>query len=134
MSYVISRLSSDVFYNVYENVVGGKKQIVKKILIKGGAGVADRKTLVINGGISTEVSDSDLELLENHPIFKLHKANGHILVLAKADKYEAADKAENATEIKNEETAQQTVEDFVEQDNDDKKTLKRKKTSKRKGR
>lgn len=133
MSYVISRLSSDVFYNVYKDVVGGKKEVIKKILIKGGAGVANRKTLEISGGIPTEVTEEELELLENNPVFKLHKANGHILILAKADKYEAADKAENSTEIKNDEAAQQTIDDFDEQDNDDKKTLKRKKSSKRKG-
>lgn len=112
MAYIISKLSADTDYVVYGDVTGGKKVILKHILIKGGAGVTDRKTLLVPGGFATEVSEEDLELLEKNPVFQIHKKNGHISVMHKAGKYEAQDKAENAEDLQTDKSRQQTPEDF----------------------
>ncbi len=133
MAFIISKLSSDVDYAVYAPVVGGIKQVIKHIYIKGGAGVADRKSLVVRNGVCTEVTEEELELLNKNKVFQLHKANGHILVMEKANKYEAAEKAESE-EVINDASKQQTAEDFEENTTaEEVVTLKRKKSSKRKG-
>lgn len=112
MAYIISKLSSDTDYVVYGDVTGGKKVILKHILIKGGAGVTDKKTLLLPGGFATEVSEEDLELLEKNHVFQIHKKNGHISVMHKASKYEAAEKAENSADLQTDKSRQQTEKDF----------------------
>ena len=112
MAYIISKLSSDTDYVVYGDVTGGKKVILKHILIKGGAGVTDKKTLLLPGGFATEVSEEDLELLEKNPVFQIHKKNGHVSVMHNATKYEAAEKAENSADLQTDKSRQQTEKDF----------------------
>ena len=112
MAFIISKLSSDTDYVVYGDVTGGKKVILKHILIKGGAGVTDKKTLLLPGGFATEVSEEDLELLEKNHVFQIHKKNGHVSVMHNATKYEAQDTAENAEDLQTDKSRQQTPEDF----------------------
>lgn len=135
MPYIISKLSANTDYVVYGDVTGGKKVILKHILIKGGAGVTDKKTLLLPNGFATEVTEEELELLEKNKVFQIHKKNGHISVLHKANKYEAQDKAENAKDLVADKSRQQTEEDFKdefeESETKDKKVLKRKKKSKK---
>ncbi len=58
-------------------------RLEKKILIKGGANVADSRTLVTAKGVITEVSDEDLKLLLANVAFKEHLEKKIIRVLKK---------------------------------------------------
>lgn len=136
MPYIISKLSANTDYVVYGDVAGGKKVILKHILIKGGAGVTDKKTLLLPNGFATEVSEEDLALLEKNQVFQIHLKNGHITVMKKAGKYEAQDKAENAKDLQGDKSRQQTLKDlsadFEEDESKGAKVLKKKKKQKNK--
>ena len=80
MPYITSTMSASVTYAVYKKTAGGLSVVDKEITINGGANVMNKKLLATPNGVVTEVSDAELELLENHPLFKLHKANGFITI------------------------------------------------------
>lgn len=50
------------------------------ISIRGGANVADVRTLVTSAGAYTKVTDEQMDALNDDPTFKLHKENGFITV------------------------------------------------------
>lgn len=79
MPYITSTMSNSVNYAVYGKSAGGLPIVVKEITVNGGSNVIN-KVLVTPQGVVTQVSDSDLELLENHPVFKMHKENGYLKV------------------------------------------------------
>ncbi len=87
MPHIVSTLAADTNYIDYEPSVDGGANVVRKaVLVHGGAGVANQKralagAILTSEGISTKVSDEDLEFLEAHPTFQLHKKNGHIRIL-----------------------------------------------------
>lgn len=70
-------MSSDNIFPIYEKTADGVK-IVKNILIKGGAGVADKRTLLTLPSIATEISDSDFQALKEMPAFKMQVDSGFI--------------------------------------------------------
>lgn len=78
--YVYSTLSADVRYCAHEQ--GGADVQVPRdgILIKGGAGVIDKRLLTPEGAIVTTIDADDLEQLRGDEVFKLHEANGYIKV------------------------------------------------------
>lgn len=79
MPYITSTMSNSVNYAVYGKSAGGLPIVVKEITINGGSNVIN-KTLVTPQGVVTQVSDADLELLEAHPVFKMHMENGYLKV------------------------------------------------------
>lgn len=90
MPIVYSTLACD---NVYAQHVQSTKDLhhfEHKILIKGGAGVAN-KHLITPKGVATIVTDEQLEALEKNPGFAQHKKNGFITVQKSGN--EAVDKA-----------------------------------------
>lgn len=80
MYYVISTLSNDQNYCVYADRQD-VKVVVKEILIKGGANVQNRRTLIAsNQGVITPVTEADFADLEKNPVFKMHQEKGFITV------------------------------------------------------
>ncbi|OOF43040.1 hypothetical protein BKK51_12215 [Rodentibacter trehalosifermentans] len=79
MPYVFSTLTCDNRYMVYAETGADIKVPVEGILIKGGAGVMNDR-LFTPLGVSTEVTKEQLALLEQNPIFRLHKENGYLVV------------------------------------------------------
>ena len=81
-NYVFSTLANDQLYTNW--MPGGSDMPVKghSVLIKGGTGVANDR-LITPLGISTEITDYDLEELQKNPSFKSHEKEGFIVVKAK---------------------------------------------------
>ena len=110
MPYVISSLSRDNVFAVYEKKSGNVLVVKKSILIKGGANVADKKTLITPSGVATEVSKEDLEILKANTAFKKFMERGFIKVLESGSKFKAQDEAEKMAE--KDASAQITKEDY----------------------
>lgn len=82
--FICSKLSSDNVYATYKKKgANDLPGIEKKILIKGGAGVANDR-IVTPHGVVTEISDEELEFLQkNSPSFNRHVDRGYLKVLTK---------------------------------------------------
>lgn len=80
MNYVHSTASQDMIYPIYADGKQNQARELKRIVIKGGANVADRRTLATPTGIVTEVSDEDLALLKRNPAFLRHVEHGFLKV------------------------------------------------------
>ena len=81
-TYVFSTLAND---QLYTNWLSGGNDLPQKghsVLIKGGTGVANDR-LITPLGVSTEISEYDLEELQKNPSFKDHEKNGFVVVKAK---------------------------------------------------
>jgi len=81
-NYVFSTLANDQNYTNW--IAGGADVPIKghSVLIKGGTGVANDR-LITPLGVSTEVTDYDLEELQKNPSFKAHEKEGFVTVKAK---------------------------------------------------
>jgi len=81
-NYVFSTLANDQLYTNWNQ--GGADLPVKghSVLIKGGTGVANDR-LITPIGVSTEISEYDLEELQRNVQFKEHEAKGFLVVKAK---------------------------------------------------
>jgi hypothetical protein len=115
MAFVVSKMASDmeyVFYSTIKEKNFVRNNIVKKIVIKGGAGVVNSRTLIApdNRGVFTEITEEDAKLLETHPVFKRQNANGFVAIVS-------SEKSNiGATEMQIEDdSAQLTAEDFAEE-------------------
>lgn len=77
--YIFSTLANDQNYTNW--VKGGGDVPIKghSVLIKGGTGVANNR-LITPLGVSTEITDFDLEELKNNPAFLEHQKAGFIVV------------------------------------------------------
>jgi hypothetical protein len=53
----------------------------RSVIIKGGAGVAQKRTLITPLGVATEISAAQLAFLENNNSFKRHVAAGFLRVI-----------------------------------------------------
>lgn len=92
MKVIVSKLSNDQKYTVYKALPSGGFAIAGKVLIKGGANVANKVTLQAPaGGVYNQVADKDYELLQQCPQFKKHVEAGFIFV-SKAEEEIAATK------------------------------------------
>jgi hypothetical protein len=82
MPYIYSTLTCDNFYPVFADKSNPQalSVIKKKILVKGGHGVATYRGIQTPQGIVTVVSEEDLAILEAHPAFKKHRAAGFVTV------------------------------------------------------
>ncbi len=79
MAHVFCTLSNDQLYTNYEQGAGGVSIPTEKVLIKGGAGIANKR-LITPLGVATEVDDKQLAVLHNNQDFLLHKKAGHIII------------------------------------------------------
>lgn len=110
MPYVISSLSRDNVFAVYEKKSGNVLVVKKSILIKGGANVTNKKTLLMPNGVATEVSKEDLEILKENTGFKKFLERGFMKIMESGSKFKAQDEAEKMTE--KDSSAQITEEDY----------------------
>lgn len=80
--YVFSTLANDQLYTNW--IQGGADLPIKghSVLIKGGTGVANDR-LITPIGVSTEISEYDLEELQKNPSFKDHESKGFLIVKSK---------------------------------------------------
>lgn len=80
--YIYSTLTGSQAYQVYRKGGADLPVVDKTILVAGGANVANDH-FITPKGVVTSITDDDLQLLEQNPVFALHKANGFITVEAK---------------------------------------------------
>lgn len=93
MPYIFSTLACDNEYRSYTKGGNDMPSVEKSVLVKGGAGIAN-KNLITPRGVMTSVSDEDLKHLEANESFQMHKENGYITVESKkADADEVAVKS-----------------------------------------
>lgn len=80
MPYITSTMSASVSYAIYKKTMGGLPVVEKEITIEGGANVMSKKLLATPNGVVTKVTDEELALLEQHPVFKIHASKGFVRV------------------------------------------------------
>lgn len=80
--HVFSTLANDQLYTNWHQ--GGADLPIKghSVLIKGGTGVANDR-LITPMGVSTEITEHDLEELQRNPVFREHEAKGFLIVKSK---------------------------------------------------
>jgi len=85
--FVYSTLTAPNLYVEYaKNPDKSLNRITRKVLIQGGANVANRKTLVTPNGVVTKVSAEDYAWLQDNKMFKFHEKAGYLrVVLVKPD-------------------------------------------------
>ena len=115
MKTIVSKLSNDQNYTIYRALQGGGYAVAGKVLVRGGANVANKVTLQApNGGVFANVTDAEYELLQRCPQFKKHVAAGFVYISKSSD--EVAAEKEAKKEAKNlkekDASAQLTPEDF----------------------
>lgn len=97
MPVVYSTCSGDNQFNVYdkhERVAG----VLKSVIIKGGAGVQNKRTLITPKGAATVISDEELAILNQDPHFKAFVENGFMTVDEKAKNAPADHKVESVVD------------------------------------
>lgn len=81
MSYVYSTMTNAHSYNVFADTPkGGVPTILRSIVIKGGANLHTKDTIVTPMGVATKVSLEDLEILEKNVTFIEQKKLGYISI------------------------------------------------------
>lgn len=85
MPLVFSTLTGAVTYVKWELKPGNVYVPLHEVTIKGGANVADRRTIITPRGVGTQVSEGDLEFLKTDPTFLMHIKNGFITVDSVSD-------------------------------------------------
>lgn len=76
--FVYSTIVADVSYVEYlPGPPGGLPTEGRKVTIKGGAGVADKRLVTVNG-VVTEITEDDLAFLMNDANFQRHLAAGFL--------------------------------------------------------
>lgn len=89
--FVYSTLTNDNAYGPYSAGGGDLPNKPKKVVILGGANRADRDNRLWTPlGVCTRITQEQLALCEEDPIFTLHKKNGFIVV---------SEKEENADDV-----------------------------------
>ncbi len=109
MAYVYSTLGQDM---LYVNFVKGGNDFnlpVEEVLIKGGANVINKRTLITPLGIRTEITDKQHEILKRNGVFQLHVKNGFIVVQDVKEKVEKVIQREMQSK---DDSAQMTHKDF----------------------
>ena len=82
--YVFSTLANDQAYVNYHSQVGNDiPQETHRVVINGGAGVANDRFLTPMG-VVTEVDETDVVELEKNNVFQLHLKGGFLKVQAKS--------------------------------------------------
>lgn len=80
--YIVSTCSAPMEFPVYGPVNNRMVQakVLRKIIIKGGANVIDKHTLVVPQGVVTEITEADLEELQKMEAFKRMVTRGFLAV------------------------------------------------------
>lgn len=109
MPFIITTLAAGVEYINYKKTPSGKFVAEESVTIKGGSGVADKRTLVTPLGVVTQVTTAQLKMLKANPLFKDHLENGFVTI---ADK-DPRDADAAATAMPRDESSQLTPEDYM---------------------
>lgn len=90
--YVFSTLAAAVSYTGYAEPKGDNlPQVAMSVVVNGGAGVANKRTLQTPRGVVTEVTEEEAKFLAGHSVFQIHLKNGFVQISDKnADGDEAA--------------------------------------------
>lgn len=115
MITVVSKLSNDQKYTVYKSVPGGGYAVKGFVLIKGGANVTDRRTLQsADGGVFTQITPAQYEVLKQCPQFAAHVKAGYVYVSKSESDVESEKEAKKAAaDLKEKDgSAQLTPKDF----------------------
>lgn len=75
--YIYSTLAADTRYAVYADTASDLPVVTRTVLVKGGAGVAN-KNFVTPRGVMTEVTGEELEMLKANKVFQKHVQGGYI--------------------------------------------------------
>ena len=118
MPYILSKMAGGVDYTTYAKGAGGKMISQGKVSVRGGADVADKKTLVTPEGVPTQVSEAELKALRLNPVFLAHEKKGALKVLTTLPR--DPDKA--AADMDKDKSGQITPSDYTNQGKDAPKT------------
>lgn len=88
MAHIVSKNSKSHSYRIYDE----NGRTAKFILVNGGSGITDRKTLIAPSGVITNISDSDLELLKKSDEFQRHQKGGLVTIISNKNDKEKASK------------------------------------------
>lgn len=90
--YVFSTLAAAVSYTGYAKQENDNvPQVQMAVVVNGGTGVANKRTLITPRGVVTEVTEDEAKFLAAHPVFQIHLKNGFVQISDKnADGDEAA--------------------------------------------
>jgi len=80
MPFVYSTATNDIAYTEYHDAAsdGALRPVKRKMIIRGGAGLPNRRTLLTPYGHGTEVTEEGLEWLLTIPAFQRHMKAGFI--------------------------------------------------------
>lgn len=106
--YVISRASQDIEYCGWKTTKTGINEKSFSVVIKGGANIMNRDTMKTPKGVITEISQEELDFLNQNGAFLRHKKAGFMIVTK--DRDEADDIKSKAGKKDN--SAQLTPQDF----------------------
>lgn len=81
MPRVYSTITNSTAYVQYDKGVNDMPREVKRVVIQGGAGVAQKRTLYTPLGVATEVSKEELDFLEGDANFQRHVKAGFLKVV-----------------------------------------------------
>lgn len=82
--HVYSKMAGDVRYNDYIRTSETISKIKASVLIKGGAGVAN-KNIITPLGVHTEITADDRDMLLKNGIFKKHLEGGFVTIEEKKE-------------------------------------------------
>lgn len=106
--YIISHESASVEFPKWERTRTGV-DAKSSVIINGGAGVIDKKTMETPKGVITEISKEDLEFLKTQPLFNEKVEHGSYEIVENEKKAKEASK-----KGKKDKGAQLTAKDFEE--------------------
>lgn len=112
--YVYSTLSNDQCYTKYRTGENDIPVVESQILIKGGTNVAQGQEtrLFTPMGVATKVTEEELAILKDNPVFRQHEANGFI----KYDSRNVNPEKIAATMVTRDKSAPMVPEDFGDDD------------------
>lgn len=89
--YVYSTLANDQEYTTWKKTGNDLPLADRSVVIKGGFGVADKKTIVTSYGAAvTQITESQLEDLRANEVFQMHEKNGFMVVKDQSESGEVA--------------------------------------------
>lgn len=78
MKLILSTLSSPNRLVFTQNRANGSKEVVKSILINGGANVVDKRTMITPAGVITELTDEEYAMVISSAWYKRQNAGGFV--------------------------------------------------------
>lgn len=109
--YAYNTMTAGVTYTLYEENPSGLNVVKAQVDIAGGANVPN-KNLVTPLGVVTEITDDQLDILKQIPLFHEHVKNGFLVIQKRKDDVEAV----VPDMVSRDDSAPLTPNDFVDGD------------------